>query len=143
MSHKVILQLSNHLEKKANNLLLFGIFKETQKLQQVQGLINRHWLNKTCPHYNTPVQSDITSYCTIFLNSATDVNIQNGYLMQVQQISRTFNDTEKKKLTVLRPLSVTPKGTGWMKDLIMNKESWEYKYLIQTNKPERFYDREN
>lgn len=34
--------MSNHLEKKANNSVSLGIFKKMQKLQQVQGLINRH-----------------------------------------------------------------------------------------------------
>lgn len=83
MSHKVILQLSNHLEKKANNLLSLGIFKEAQKLQQVQDLINRHWLNKMFPHYKK--SSDWDPKLLYNLNWAVDVNIQNGYLVQIQQ----------------------------------------------------------
>lgn len=83
MSHKVILQLSNHLEKKANNLLSLGIFEEAQNLQQVQGLINRHWLNKTFPHYKK--SSDWDPKLLYNLKSGADLSIPNGYLVQIQQ----------------------------------------------------------
>lgn len=53
--------------------------------------------------YKTPVQSETPSYCKILLNSTADMNIQNGYLVQIQQkrANLSLNDTEEKKLTVL------------------------------------------
>lgn len=94
--------------------------------------------------YKTPIQSETPSYCKILPNSTADVNIQNGCLVQIQQkrAKLTLNDIEEKKLTVLTSHLSQAKRTGLKKDFNMNVESWDG-YLLQTNKPDGFSDREN